>query len=168
MSKREDDSRYGTVHQMADGRVQVRFERQLPYAIETVWAALTEQDQLDAWIPGLRFEPRAGGSYQIWFGGDCEGPAHVRGTVAAFEPPRVLQLGTIRWELTETADGCALVFTDVLVFEGERTRKQIADAVLGGWHRYLDMLEDALAGRPVEPDLPEPDYSVREVPGRPE
>ena len=168
MSESANDSRYGTVHQLSDGRVQVRFERLLPYAIEKVWAALTEPDQLDAWIPGLQFEARAGGSYKIWFGGDCEGPAHVSGTVAVFDPPNVLQLGTIRWELSETSEGCRLVFSDVLVFAGERSRKEVADAVLGGWHRYLDMFEDALAGRPVEPDLPEPDYSVREVPGRPE
>ena len=168
MSEVAEESRYGTVHELPDGRVQVRFERLLPYSVETVWAALTEQAQLDAWIPGLQFEAREGGSYQIWFGGDCEGPAHVSGTVAAFEPPTVLQLGTIRWELSEAPTGCRLLFTDVLVFEGERSRKQIADAVLGGWHRYLDMLEDALAGRPVEVDLPEPDYSVRDVPGRPQ
>ena len=168
MSEVAEESRFGTVHELPDGQVQVRFERLLPYSVDTVWAALTEQEQLDAWIPGLQFEAKEGGTYQIWFGGDCEGPAHVSGTVTAFDPPNVLALGTIRWELSETADGCRLLFSDVLVFEGERSRKQIADAVLGGWHRYLDMLEDALAGRPVEPDLPEPDYSVRDVPGRPD
>ncbi len=163
-----DESRYGTVHHLPDGRVQVRFVRRLPYPVATVWAALTEQQQLDAWIPGVRFEARQGGKYEIWFGGDCEGPAHVSGTVAAFEPPNVLQLGTIRWELSESKSGCVLTFTDILVFEGERSDAEITNAVLGGWHHYLDRLEEALAGRPVNHDEPEPDYAAREVPGRPE
>ena len=117
MSRGKEAGRYGSVHYLADGRVSVRFERALPYSVETVWAALTEQDQLDAWMPGVRFERRQGGHYEIWFGGECEGPAHVSGSVEAFEPPNVLQLGTIRWELSETTDGCLLIFTDVLVFQ---------------------------------------------------
>ena len=166
MSEQAED-RYGTVHQLPDGRVQVRFERRLPQSVETVWAALTEQEQLDAWMPGVRFEPRVGGSFEIWFGGACDGPAHVSGVVAAFEPPRVLQLGTIRWELCEAEEGCLLKFSDVLVFKGPRSRTDIANAVLGGWHNYLDLLEDALAGRPVNHEQPEPDYAAREVAGRP-
>ncbi len=164
----QEENRYGTVHHMPDGRVQVRFERRLPYAVETVWAALTVQEQLDAWMPGVRFEPRQGGTYEIWFGGDCDGPAHVSGAVAAFEPPHVLQLGTIRWELSEAEDGCLLKFSDVLVFEGPRSQADITNAVLGGWHNYLDLLEDALAGRPVDHQQPEPDYAARAVPGRPD
>ena len=162
-----DESRHGTVHHLPDGRVQVRFERQLLYPVQTVWAALTEQAQLDVWMPGVRFEARQGGKYEIWFGGDCEGPAHISGAVEAFEPPYVLQLGTIRWELSETADGCLLGFTDVLVFQEGRSDAEITNSVLGGWHNYLDLLEDALAGRPVNHEQPEPDYAAREVPGRP-
>jgi uncharacterized protein YndB with AHSA1/START domain len=164
----DDADRFGTIHHLPDGRVQVRFERRLPHSVETVWAALTEQEQLDAWMPGVRFEAREGGTYEIWFGGECEGPAHVSGLVAAYQPPNVLQLGTIRWELSATEDGCLLKFSDVLVFEGPRSRGDISNAVLGGWHHYLDRLEEALAGRPVQHDQPEPDYAAREVPGRPE
>lgn len=161
MSRGNAENRYGTVHHLADGRVSVRFERALPYSVEAVWAALTEQDQLDAWMPGVQFERRHGGHYEIWFGGECEGPAHVSGSVEAFEPPNVLQLGTIRWELAETTDGCLLVFTDVLVFQEGRSDAEITNSVLGGWHNYLDLLDDALAGRSVNHDQPEPDYSVR-------
>lgn len=168
MNAEVEQSRYGTVHHLPDGRVQVRFERQLPHPVATVWAALTEQEQLDAWMPGVRFEPRQGGSYEIWFGGECDGPAHVSGTVAAFDPPRLLQLGTIRWELAESADGCLLTFTDILVFQETRSDADVTNAVLGGWHNYLDLLEDALAGRAVNHEQPEPDYAAREVPGRPD
>lgn len=154
--------------ELDDGRTFVRFQRHLPYSVEAVWAALTEQDQLEAWFPGVRFERQQGGSFEIWFGGDCEGPSHVSGIVEAFDPPAVLQLGTIRWVLTATDSGCLLVFSDVLVFQPARRDGEIANSVLGGWHNSLDMLEDALAGRVVDPNQPEPDYASREVPGRPD
>jgi uncharacterized protein YndB with AHSA1/START domain len=168
MDHANDGDRYGTVLREPDGRVSVRFERRLPHAVDRVWAALTEADRLNAWMPGVQFERRQGGSYQIWFGGDCEGPSHVSGQVEVWSPPSVLQLGTIRWELRPTPKGCQLVFSDVLVFQEDRSDTDTTNSVLGGWHHYLDLLEDALAGRPVDPDQPEPDYSKRVVPGRPE
>lgn len=166
MNREVASERFGTVHKLEGGRTSVRFERALPYPVATVWDALTDQAQLDVWMPGVRFERRQGGSFEIWFGGECEGPGHVSGTVEAYDPPNVLQLGTIRWELNETPSGCLLVFTDVLVFQQGRSDAEITNSVLGGWHNYLDMLEDALAGRAVDADQPEPDYASREVPNR--
>ena len=157
------EARFGTTGRLADGRTYVHFERRLPYTVAQVWSAITEQEQLDAWMPGVRFEPRQGGRYEIWFGGDCESPAHVSGEVADFEPPKVLQLGTIRWELAPTDDGCLLTFTDILVVPEDRTVREIANLVLAGWHHYLDRLEEALAGKPVNADAPEPDYRDRDI-----
>lgn len=165
MGKQSEEG-FGTLVKGKDGRTFVHFERPLPYPVEFVWTALTEQDQLDVWMPGVRFERRQGGHFEIRFGGECEGPAHVHGVVEAYVPPLVLQLGTIRWALSATPEGCLLIFSDVLVFEPPRSEREIANAVLGGWHNYLDMLEDALAGRTVDPTQPEPDYDIREVPGR--
>ena len=164
---RADGDRYGTVEKDDEGRTLVRFERLVPYSIERVWSAITEPEELARWIPGIEFECREGGTYQIWFGGNCEGPPHISGIVEAFQPPNVLQLGTIRWELSATESGCRLQFSDVLHFAGPRTRREFADSVLGGWHQYLDWLEDSLAGRAIDSDEPEPDYSIREVAGRP-
>ena len=45
-------------------------------------------------------------------------------------------------------------------------RAEIANAVLGGWHRYLDLLEQSLSGTP-DLDTMEPDYAQLHVPGRP-
>lgn len=158
-----DPDRYGSVGKLDDGRTMVRFERHLPYNIEQVWSAITEPAELERWFPGLTFEPRSGATYEIWFGGDCEGPAHVSGAVVAYDPPNELQLGTIRWQLSREPGGCLLVFTDVLHFDGLRTEQEFAHSVLGGWHRYLDLLEEALTGGPVDLDRPEPDYSVLDV-----
>ena len=161
-SAKEDRSRFGTVGVMPDGRSFVRFERRLPQTVEQVWAAISEPAQRAHWFPGLDFEPRKGGVFRMNFDGDCDGPAHVEGTVLVWEPPYVLQLGTMRWALSRTTDGgCRLVFTDILVFDGRRDEQDITHAVLGGWHRYVDRLEDAAAGRPVDLAQPEPDYAAR-------
>ena len=79
-----NDSKYGWVEHLDDGRHRVIFERLLPYSIQTVWDAITDAEQLANWMPGMQFEPRLGGQFHIWFGGDCEGPAHVTGEVSAF------------------------------------------------------------------------------------
>ena len=166
-SQNTAEQRLGTVGTAEDGSTFVRFERQLPYPMEQVWSAITEPDGLAGWFPGFRLEQRKGGSFEIWFGGKCEGPAHVSGAVIGYDPPRLLQCGSMRWELSKRGSGCVLVFTDVLHFDGLRTRTEFANSVLGGWHNYMDMLEDALAGREVDPDRPELDYSKIQVPGRP-
>ncbi|MEM8766766.1 MAG: SRPBCC family protein [Pseudomonadota bacterium] len=163
MKDRAAEAPFGTLGKLADGRSYVHFERLLPYSVDQVWATLTEQEQLDAWMPGVRFERRLGGRYEIWFGGDCDGPAHVSGEVVAYEPPHVLQLGTIRWELAATDRGCRLIFTDVLVVPEDRTVREIANLVLAGWHHYLDRLDEALAGDPIRTDAPEPDYRKRDL-----
>jgi len=166
-SQNTEEHRLGTVGTAEDGGTFVRFERQLPYPMEQVWSAITAPDELAAWFPGFRLELRKGGSFEIRFGGECEGPAHVSGAVLEFDPPQLLQCGSMRWELSPLDSGCVLVFTDVLHFDGLRTRTEFANSVLGGWHKYMDMLEDVLAGREVNPDCPELDYSTIPVPGRP-
>jgi hypothetical protein len=91
----------------------------------------------------------------------------VTGTVSVFDPPNVLAMGSMRWELTAAANGCVLVFTDILQYDGSRSREDFANAVLGGWHKYLDVLEYALDGGKADPrDEPEFDYSTVDIPGR--
>lgn len=159
-------SKFGSVGRLDDGRVFVLFERRLPHSIERVWAAITDPAQLAKWAPGLQFDLKVGGSLDIWFGGECEGSAHVTGTVTRYEPPRVLELGSMRFELEADGSGCLLKFTDILRFEGPRSKAEITNAVLGGWHKFLDALEDALAGDVVDHEKPEFDYATIDVRGR--
>ena len=77
-------SKYGSVISLEDGHQYVKFVRHLPYSVETVWAALTEPEQLAHWFGGLVLEPRVGGKFEIWFSESCEGEAHVTGTVTQF------------------------------------------------------------------------------------
>ncbi len=160
-------AKYGVVIERGDGHDCVLFERQLQHCVEEVWAAIVEPRQRAVWVPGIRFEPEPEGRFDIWFGEECEGPAHVSGTLTSFEPPRRVQLGTIGFELEPgERGGCLLRFSDVLWYDDKRTKTEFANAVLGGWHRFLDQLEVWLdEGRRAE-YLPEPDYSKIDMLGR--
>jgi uncharacterized protein YndB with AHSA1/START domain len=159
-----DHSQHGLIGKLDDDRVYVAYERQLPHSIDKVWRAITDAKELNRWFPGVTLEPEQGGKFEIWFGGECEGPAHISGNVIEFSPPNVLQMGSMRYELEANNKGCLLKFSDILAFQGARTRQQIALSVLGGWHAYLDQLELALDGKGGR-DVTEPDYSEIQVPG---
>ena len=164
-----------------DGLPCVAFERHLAHSVEKVWAAIAAPDQRAAWVPGIQFEPKRGARFDIWFGDECDGPSHATGTIEACEPLRLLQVGSIRFELTPGEAGgtgkaggaggtgkerCLLRFSDVLWYDNKRTKRQFANAVLAGWHQYLDRLELWLDEGRVALRLPEPDYSSIDVPGR--
>lgn len=160
---------YGKVEKRADRCDYVVFERRLPYSVDYVWRAITEPEQRAVWAPGIRFDPTPDAPFDIWFGGECEGPAHVSGRLGHFDPPRTLRLGSIQFELapddTDNND-CLLTFTDVLWYDGKRTKTEFANAVLGGWHQFLDRLAIWLAEGRAELQLAEPDYTKIHVPGR--
>lgn len=156
-------SEYGVVGKRGDHDCVI-FKRQLRHPVAKAWAAIAEPAQRAVWLPGFRFDPKPGGRFDIWFGGDCEGPAHVSGLITDFEQGSVLQLGSIRFEFEASGDTCELTFSDVLWYDEKRTKVQFARSVLGGWHRFLDMMELWLdEGRAEE--LPEPDYSSVRTPG---
>ena len=162
-----DRDRLGTVQTADDGRQYVKFVRQLPHSVERVWHALTDESALARWFPGLQLDCREGGAFHIWFGGACEGPAHVEGTVTTFDPPHELALGGMCWRLKPTGTGTELTFTDFLMYD-DRPRTDFANSVLGGWHAYMDALEQGLLsddGGPVV--VAEPDYAAFEIDGRP-
>ncbi len=160
-------TRLGSVHKNDNGDTFVQFVRHLPFSPEEVWAAITDPDSLAAWFPGFELEHREGGRFQIWFGGECEGPAHVSGTVTVFDPPHRLQCGTMTW-LLEAADGtCRLTFTDIVRFnQDHRGDFEITNSVLAGWHFYMDQLEASLNGTLDPRDTLEYDYAQVDVEGR--
>ena len=165
MSRRQPSARYGEVRSDGD-RTLVVYRRPLNHPAANVWAAITEPAQRAVWVPGLRFEPAADAPFDIWFGDECEGPSHVSGRVDPFVPPVRLGLGSMRFELAAAADGCVLTFSDVLWFDDKYTKVEFANAVLAGWHRFLDTLEIWLDEGVSALDLKEPDYAKVDVPGR--
>lgn len=145
----------------ADGTVEthngshvLRFERYLPHSIEQVWAAITEPEQLVAWLAEARVDPRKGGSVQLrWLNTDEHGNSAnvvMNATITQFDPPRLLEYagdihGVLRFELKEAADGCVLTFSNILPAPHTRLRESLA-----GWHVHLDFLAEALEGQAVD------------------
>jgi uncharacterized protein YndB with AHSA1/START domain len=153
-----------------DGKRVLRFERRLDHPVGRVWAALTEPEQLAGWLAAAdELELVEGGRvvlrwlntanrdewerYDVILPDDFDPEAEdiVRGTVTAIEAPSVLELdtdrfGTLRWELRDEGSGCVLTFTSGLPDEFP---EEMAAQTLAGWHTHLDLLADALAGRPV-------------------
>ncbi|MFC6489556.1 SRPBCC domain-containing protein [Nitratireductor sp. GCM10026969] len=135
----------------------VRFERMLPGPVERVWAHLTESDLLPVWFGGegmaYRIAPREGGAVRLADG-------HIRGVVTRWKPPYLLAYtwnvfdgdetesaypeSHLTFALEEKGDEVLLILTHrpiLPAFEGR---------TLMGWHMFLDLLSQMLAGRAVE------------------
>lgn len=135
---------FGTVRELADGRVELRFERRFAHQRDKVWRALTSTAELRGWFVAildydrstLEFTPGAALAFV------ADGFPTGHGEVLACDPPALLEYTwddeALRWELTETADGCLLVFTNT-VADGDT-----AAAVDAGWDLGLKRLADAL------------------------
>jgi uncharacterized protein YndB with AHSA1/START domain len=140
--------------QIRDGVTVLRYERRLSHAVDRVWRALTDPEQLRGWLAEADLEPERGGRVELrWLNTDEEGNSAVaRGTVARWEPPRVLELdtdihGRLRWELAPDGDGATrLTFT----VEHATLPAEYVTKVRAGWHIHLDHLAAALDGRPVD------------------
>ena len=143
----------------------VRMERLLPGPIERVWEHLTNTKLLNAWFgEKSNIEPRQGGAVRLMDG-------HIRGTVTQWHPPTRLSNtwnvfgpsdppdapsaypeSYLMVTLEQRGDSVLLVLNHLPVLE--RFEKQNAM----GWHTFLDILADTLAGRKVRARQ---EYSVR-------
>ena len=149
-----------------NGTISVNFERILHTNIDNLWHLITDLGELDRWSPNFKFQAKLGGKYELWFEETPLGPPHIQGNIEAFQAPKLLQLGSIIFRLKATDAGCQLAFSDTLVFRPSMSKLEVALAVLAGWHRYLDLLEQALTEESVQRNMPEPDYSARAFAGR--
>jgi uncharacterized protein YndB with AHSA1/START domain len=136
------------------GIALVAFERRLAHPIDAVWAALTESDQLAAWLGSGTVEPRSGGEVAIRTGpGDRPELQRVMsGRILEWDPPRVLEhewtqpgvaVSVVRYQLEDDAGGTILRLTH---------RRSVTPGAVGGragWHAYLDRLAAHLDGLPV-------------------
>jgi uncharacterized protein YndB with AHSA1/START domain len=146
----------GTYTETADGKVELRFERVYPRPIATVWAAMTTPERLADWLGAVDLEPHVGGRFNCFINRDED--AQTRGTVLAWEPPRLLSFSwrtpgepetAVRAELSDAGGGqTRLVFT-----HGMLDRKWMG-LVFPGWHQLLERLGKLMAtGEPwASPD----------------
>ena len=74
------------------GHQVIRFERRLGHPVERVWRALTDPDEIAAWLALADLELEEGGRVVLtWQNTDDDGNTAVaRGTVSALDPPRLL------------------------------------------------------------------------------
>lgn len=134
-----------------------RFERMLTGPIERVWAHLTDTDLLPVWFGGAGMayliEPREGGDVRLADG-------HIRGVVTQWKPPRLL---SYTWNIFD-GDEAESAYTESYVTfsleaRGDKvlltlTHRPILPTFEGrtlmGWHTFLDLLSEMLAGEAVE------------------
>jgi uncharacterized protein YndB with AHSA1/START domain len=145
-----DRSRYGTVHERADG-FELRFERDLRHPVDRVWAALTDPAQRGQWFAPGEMELRLGGRVYLAF---TDGDGVVDGRVTAIAPPALLEftwtdngkdLGFVRWELIPDDAGTRLVLTHNV----PAAARELGLPALAGWHTLLDQLVALLDDQPV-------------------
>ncbi|GHJ48128.1 hypothetical protein Cs7R123_54700 [Catellatospora sp. TT07R-123] len=123
--------------------------RELPHPPRTVWAALTDPEQINRWAPydADRDLGTTGGAVLTMVDGDQRHdlPAEVRRA----EPP-VLLAHTwgedgLRWELAAAAAGTRLTLRHTTA------DRDWLPQVAAGWHLCLDVLARLLDGEPVQP-----------------
>lgn len=150
-----DPSSLGRVIE-ADGAELLRFERLLAASPEALWDALTAPDHTAAWAFRGNFEPRPGGTVEF----DVGAPEPVRGTVLAWDPPRVLEYAWDgpggRWHVCcmvdEAREGGVLLTFDHL------TPDPHDPDMAAGWHWHLDRLGQLLAGERPAPVFSDPHF----------
>ena len=139
----------GVVSEVADG-YELRFERLYNAPIEELWELITDPDRVEEWLGVADIELRVGGRYRLLE----VGGQGIAGVILTLEEPHVLEYtwdsaewtgGTVRFELSETADGTQLVFTHI---HPAKSWHEFRYKSLAGWHTLLDLLELAVEGRP--------------------
>jgi uncharacterized protein YndB with AHSA1/START domain len=155
----------GIVTKSDDGRDMIAFERRLSHPIDSVWAALTDPDELIKWWGEARVELKAGGEFRLrWLNTDDEGNSVVlRARISELEPPRLLEItgnwtssdakgeqadqtdAAVRWELEPDGDATVLRFSNTFELPGDKRTM-----VPAGWHYHLDALATALEGGSVD------------------
>ena len=153
-------SRDGTIRAEGDLRV-IRFERELPHAVDDVWQMLTDTEKWKQWLTSE-------GTLDLRVGGKVVMNEHeIDSTVIALEPPRVFEFGwdgphwkggTVRFELEPTDNGTRVVLThrtptmtpdEAAEFKARYPGDLPEDwepmpSTLAGWHVILNALEQAL------------------------
>jgi len=127
----------------AQGAVIV--ERELPFAPERIWRALTEPHLIEAWLMKNDFEPVVGHAFSLradWGAVDCQ--------VMTVEPNKTLSYtwdamgleSVVTWTLTPTKTGSRLRVEQT----GFRPDQQRAyQGAKFGWQRFFANLEQVLA-----------------------
>ena len=126
---------------------EVVFERRLAAPRERVWAALTDPQELAAWLAPAEIDLRVGGALVLAFDEDNV----ERGTITELREPELIVYtwnegksdSIVRFELEPDGDGTRLTLRHT--FEGEADLPSYG----AGWHHHLELLAAQTAGKPI-------------------
>ncbi|MQY29097.1 SRPBCC family protein [Nocardia aurantia] len=131
------------------GRWSLVFTRDFPHDRETVWAALTEPDELREWAPYTADRSLGATGPVTLVMSDGPHRQELPGEVGIADRPELLEFtwGTdvLRWELTEYGAGTRLRLTHHL------PDRAVAGMMAAGWHLCLDVAATLLDGTPIGP-----------------
>lgn len=132
----------------------VRFERSIEATPDKVWSVLTNVRLLPGWYGEGVIEPRVGGTVELM-------GRHIRGTVTQRQPSRKLAYtwnvfspgeqessfpeSYLTLELAAKDSATELTLTHLPVPE------PFVKLNAMGWHTFLDMVDAASTGAPIEP-----------------
>lgn len=117
------------------------WEREYPQGVERVWMAISDQDEVSAWIKyPTRLDMRVGGVIHI----DFASQGSLEGIVCTLDEPRQLIYtwgdSLVKWVLETSNGGTRLHFSHIGV------RPELLGGLSAGWHAFLGQLEDHLSG----------------------
>jgi uncharacterized protein YndB with AHSA1/START domain len=122
----------------------VTFERTSKHPASRLWEAITNPDDVEAWMGApAKVDLRPGGDYFVGIGEDG-----LDGIIVRVENERKLGYvwgwSYIEWEIEDGDDGCRYTF----VHHGQTDRGVDADeeGLPAGWHGFFDRLDDHLDG----------------------
>ena len=127
----------------------VTFNRHSKHSAARLWRAITEPDELTAWMGfPSKVDLRPGGDYVVDFGGD---DGVLDGIIVRVEDEKKLGYvwgwSYVEWVITDDGpQGCSYTF----VQNGLTDRGVDADeeGLPAGWHGFLDQLDWHLDGKP--------------------
>jgi uncharacterized protein YndB with AHSA1/START domain len=137
------ENNFGQVSKNENG-YEVKFERILPYNIETVWEAITDPKHLAIWFTDIAMDFKVGGQMTIFFRDENKTPSSA--IITKLDRPHIFEYlwegEQATWELfAEGSSRCKLILTY------SKLPTTYAISVPAGWHILLDQLEAVLKGR---------------------
>ena len=122
------------------------FSRTFDHPTQTVWAALTQSDQLAQWLAPGEIELFLGGHVNLDFG---DSGIVIHSQVSAYSPGRLLEyswsgagdtLRPLRWEISSLEGRTQLSLTLTMPASEDISRS------CAGWEAHLEMLAATLEG----------------------
>lgn len=137
-----EEAPLGTVCTSADGRHDLRFERDFPHPSEDVWRAVTSPRALGHWLSEAEVELRPTGRFRL------QGQCNVDGEVLEVTPGT-----TLRWTWPHPEHPHSDVKITISRLGPARSRLTLVQTdlpaqyvldIAAGWHTHLDALPKAL------------------------